>query len=70
MILLKCDVCNKQCMMEYYENHSKSKTKPKKFDKLKKVWQFFDICKNDINKSSWKKHMNKHAGLANTKLYC
>ena len=57
---MEYDIWNKQCFMDYYENHLKSKT-PNKLDTF---WKYCDVCKNNINNSSWNKLMKKHKTIA------
>ena len=50
--------------MDYYENHPKSKAHIINLNRLNNIWKSCDICKDDINKSSWNRHVKKHAGFA------
>ena len=71
------NVCNKQCLLNYFENHLKSKTHSSNINRFSNNWKCCDVCTDNINNSSWNgdlqsqarsanKHMKKHAGFAYT----
>ena len=53
---IKCDVCNKQCTIDYYENHLKSKTHLNNLNKPNNFWKYCD--------TSWNKLMKKQKTIA------
>ena len=75
----KNNICNKQCNMDSYENHKSSRTQIINNSSLNNICKNCDmqvtptvrranICKDDINKSRWNRHVKKHktfAGFAN-----
>ena len=58
---LKCDISNEHCIMDYYENHLKSRIHINNLNRLNNIWNFCDISKDKFNKSCWNKRMKKHA---------
>ena len=75
---IKCGTSNKQCIMDYYENHFKSKILNINLKRLSIIWKYCDMqtstfrisnsCNDHSNISSWNWHMKKHAGFKNLKL--
>ena len=63
----KCDICNKQCKMEDYKNHIKSKIYTNILEKLKEISKYCDICKDDFNNSDWNKRVKKHEAVKTNK---
>ena len=59
-----CDFCKRQCTLDDYENHLKPKTDIHNFSRLINNRKFCDICKDDINNSSWNKHVKNLKNIA------
>ena len=65
----KCDLCRRQCVMDFYGNQLKSKTLIYNLSKLNHVRKYCDICKADINNFCRNKHMKNDAGFAYSLLF-
>ena len=63
MHFLKCEICSKQRILDFYENHLKSESHIQNLNKPIVIFKYCDFCMDDVRTSSRNKHMKKHKAI-------
>ena len=63
MPFMKCDICNKECIMEFYKIFLKLKTHINILEKPNMIWKYCDNCSGNSNNSRRNRHKKKHKAI-------